>query len=196
MALFQSTFWASGVLVLGAWWWFNNTNSPVVQSDQPLIVAFNADDRPEWRSLDDNVMGGLSEGRVSWTEEGMRWAGQTRLENNGGFSSVRSDWALRNLSGTQRIVIRCRGNGGPFKLVMERNQQWWMPYLYASFTPTDSWTDVVIPFDEIGWNQAFTGDLPDIGINQALSNVLRLGFMKYDGTAQKFELEVAELRFE
>lgn len=196
MAFFQSTLWAGGVLALGAWWWFNQTKSNVMPSIQQLVVSFTGDERPEWRSLDDNVMGGLSEGRVTWTDEGMRWAGQTRLENNGGFSSVRSEWALRNLSGTQRIVIRCRGNGGPFKLVMERNQRWWMPYLYASFTPADTWTDVVIPFEKITWNQPMAGDLPSVGIDKALADVLRLGFMKYDGTAQKFELEVAELRFE
>jgi len=71
-----------------------------------------------------------------------------------------------------------------------------MPYLYASFTPTDSWTEVVIPFEKITWNQPMAGDLPSVGIDKALADVLRLGFMKYDGTAQSFELEVAELRFE
>ncbi|MFZ9055125.1 MAG: CIA30 family protein [Flavobacteriales bacterium] len=196
MVLLQSPWLIGGALALGAWWWFGSTPSRVATSDEQLTVNFSAAARPDWRSLDDNVMGGLSEGRVTWNEDGMRWVGQTRLENNGGFSSVRSEWALRDLSGTQRIIIRCRGNGGPFKLVMERNQRWWMPYLYASFTPTDSWTEVVIPFEKITWNQPMAGDLPSVGIDKALADVLRLGFMKYDGTAQSFELEVAELRFE
>ena len=55
---------------------------------------------------------------------------------------------------------------------------------------------MVIPFEQITWNQPMAGDLPSVGIDKALADVLRLGFMKYDGTAQTFELEVAELRFE
>ena len=159
----------------------------------PLVIDFTSDE--SWRPLNDGVMGGLSEGRITW-DEGMHWVGQTRLENNGGFSSVRAAWGEYNLDGLKSITIRCKGEGGPFKLTMEMSQRWWMPYAYASFEPTADWQDITIKAKDLKWSQAFSGDMEALPLQQALGSVIRLGFMKYDGTAQAFDLEVASLRFE
>ena len=159
----------------------------------PLVIDFTTDD--SWRPLNDGVMGGLSEGRITW-DEGMHWVGQTRLENNGGFSSVRAAWGEYNLDGLSSITIRCKGEGGPFKLTMEMSQRWWMPYAYASFEPTTDWQEITIDAKDLTWSQAFTGDMETLPLKQALSSVIRLGFMKYDGTAQAFDLEVGSMRFE
>lgn len=159
----------------------------------PLVIDF-AKER-SWQPLNDGVMGGLSEGRIAW-EEGMHWVGQTRLENNGGFSSVRAAWGEYNFDGLSSITIRCRGEGGPFKLTMEMSQRWWMPYAYAAFEPTANWQDFTIDVKDLTWSQAFTGDMETLPLKQALGSVIRLGFMKYDGTAQAFDLEVASIRFE
>ena len=159
----------------------------------PLVIDFTTED--SWRPLNDGVMGGLSEGRITW-DEGMHWVGQTRLENNGGFSSVRAAWGEYNLDGLSSITIRCKGEGGPFKLTMEMSQRWWMPYAYASFEPTADWQDITIDAKDLTWSQAFTGDMETLPLKQALGSVIRLGFMKYDGTAQAFDLEVASMRFE
>ena len=43
-----------------------------------------------WYSVDDNVMGGISSGRIMINEEGHGlFEGRISLENNGGFSSIR-----------------------------------------------------------------------------------------------------------
>ena len=159
----------------------------------PLVIDFTTED--SWRPLNGGVMGGLAEGRITW-EEGMHWVGQTRLENNGGFSSVRAAWGEYDLEGLSSITIRCKGEGGPFKLTMEMSQRWWMPYAYASFEPTADWQDITIDAKDLTWSQAFTGDMEALPLQQALGSVIRLGFMKYDGTAQAFDLEVASIRFE
>ena len=158
-----------------------------------IMTDFTSDE--SWRPLNDGVMGGLSEGRITWNE-GMHWVGQTRLENNGGFSSVRAAWGEYNLDGLSSITIRCKGEGGPFKLTMELSQRWWMPYAYGSFEPTADWQDITIDAKDLTWSQAFTGDMEVLPLQQALGSVIRLGFMKYDGTAQAFDLEVASIRFE
>lgn len=146
-----------------------------------------------WRALNDNVMGGISDGRITWTETGMRWTGATRLENNGGFSSVRSPWGQYNFEALDAVVIRCRGNGGQFKFTLECSQRWYIPYAFAPFTPGPDWTDIRLPLSDFKWSQAFTGDTR---IDASLSNVLRMGLLKYDGQAQPFELDVASIRFE
>ena len=169
------------------------SSSEEAQSGLPLIVDFTEDQ--SWSPLNDGVMGGLSEGRIQWVK-GLNWEGRTRLENNGGFSSVRSPWSSYDLSGLKQIVVRCKGTGGPFKLTMERSQRWWMPYIYGSFTPSEAWQDLIIDVSDLNWSQAFTGDFEAVPIEQSLDGVIRLGFMKYDGTAQPFTLEVASIRFE
>lgn len=148
-----------------------------------------------WRVLNDNVMGGVSEGELAWTDSSVIWTGATRLENNGGFASVRSTWGARNLSDLDQIVVTCRGTGGPFKLTMETSERWWMPYAYASFEPTAAWQELVIPASDLKWSQAQMGDLTSVRPSRDLEQVLRLGLMKYDGTAQAFDLEVASIAF-
>ena len=169
-------------------------SAPSAESQSlPLVIDFTTDE--SWRPLNDGVMGGLSEGHITW-DEGMHWVGQTRLENNGGFSSVRADWGEYNLDGLRSITIRCKGEGGPFKLTMEMSQRWWMPYAYASFDPTADWQEISIKAKGLTWSQAFTGEMETLPLKQALGSDIRLGFMKYDGTAQAFDLEVASIRFE
>ena len=158
-------------------------------------VRFGSDMSEPWRPLNDGVMGGLSEGEVEMHDSSITWRGETRLENNGGFASLRSTWRSRNLSNLNGIVVKCRGKGGPFKLTMETSERWWMPYAYASFTPSTEWQEVVISESDLKWSQAQMGDLKGVSPARELSDVLRIGLMKYDGTAQPFELEVASIRF-
>ena len=125
----------------------------------------------------------------------MLWQGATSLENNGGFASLRAPWGHLNLSQAQEVVLTCRGKGGPFKLTMETSERWWMPYACASFSPSEEWGEVVLDVSEFGWSQAQMGDLKAVTPNRELGDVLRMGLMKYDGTAQSFDLEVASIQF-
>jgi len=158
-------------------------------------VHFTPDMKEPWRPLNDGVMGGLSEGEVEMHDSSITWRGQTRIENNGGFASLRSTWGARDLSDLDQIVVKCRGTGGPFKLTMETSERWWMPYAYASFEPTSEWEEVVIPASDLKWSQAQMGDLTFVRPSRDLEQVLRLGLMKYDGTAKAFNLEVASIAF-
>ena len=159
------------------------------------VVHFDTNMDSPWTPLNDGVMGGLSEGQITLTDSSMRWMGQTRLENNGGFASVRSPWGHTNLQGMSGVVIRCKGQGGAFKLTLETSQRWWMPYAYASFTPSGDWQDIVLTAEDFSWSQAQMGDLKKVSPSRELSDVLRVGLMKYDGTAQPFDLEIASIEF-
>jgi len=93
------------------------------------LLEFNFDQRgnavKSWTIQNDNVMGGVSEGSVQWQEEGLRWFGHTRLENNGGFSSIRSPWKAFDLTEFKAVSIRCKGTGGPFKIVLDTQYAWY-----------------------------------------------------------------------
>ena len=126
----------------------------------------------------------------------MSWKGQTRLENNGGFASIRAPWSRTDLRAMDKVVIRCRGNGGPFKLTLETSERWWMPYARTrpSALPRE-WQEVTLKAKDFSWSQAQMGDLKTVTPSRELGDVLRMGLMKYDGTAQTFDLEVASIQF-
>ncbi len=170
-------------------------SSSTAMSTENKHIDFGSSMVEPWRSINDGVMGGLSEGEIAWKDTIMLWSGQTSLENNGGFASIRGPWEHHDLRAMNRAIIRCRGNGGPFKMTLETSQRWWMPYAYTSFNPNDDWQDVVIDVEDFSWSQAQMGDLRNVAPSQELGDVLRIGLMKYDGTAQPFELEVASIHF-
>jgi len=55
------------------------------------IFDFTPDsDISDWRTVDDTVMGGVSDGNFKLNEEGHGlYSGSVSLDNNGGFSSLR-----------------------------------------------------------------------------------------------------------
>ncbi|MGB1636899.1 MAG: CIA30 family protein, partial [Flavobacteriales bacterium] len=162
---------------------------------QAVEWRFGLHETNTWRPLNDGVMGGMSTGRIVWAEESLVWGGATSLANNGGFASIRSPWGETNLTGMTQVVVVCRGYGGPFKLTLETSERWWMPYAYTSFEPSSEWEEIVLHLPDFQWSQAQMGDLKAVSGSE-LGSVLRVGLMKYDGTAQPFELEVRSISFQ
>jgi hypothetical protein len=149
-----------------------------------------------WTIQNDNVMGGVSEGSVEWQEDGFRWHGHTRLENNGGFSSIRSPWKSHDLTKFDAVRIRCKGTGGPFKIVLDTTREWYLPNAQTVFEVTEDWSEVIIPLKNLIWKEPRRGVIGKVSPSKELSEVIRFGLMKYDGTAQPFDLEVASVSFE
>ena len=149
-----------------------------------------------WTIQNDDVMGGVSEGNVQWQEDGFRWFGHTRLENNGGFSSIRSPWKSFDLTEFKEVRIRCKGTGGPFRIVFDTQRAWYLPNAQTNFDVSEEWSDVVIPLKKFVWEEPRRGTIGKVNPATELSEVIRFGLMKYDGTAQPFELEVASVSFE
>jgi hypothetical protein len=61
---------------------------------------------------------------------------------------------------------------------------------------SEEWSDVVIPLKNFVWEEPRRGVIGKVNPAKELSEVIRFGLMKYDGTAQPFELEVASVSFE
>ena len=190
MAFFRSLLGAA--LITGA------CSTPSETPTEPLTLDFGKGEATGWRALNDGVMGGRSIGVVDYGRNTMTWEGTVSLENNGGFSSVRSPWGLRDLSGFGSMTFRCRtttGAADTFTLTMETHEEWWMPYWKANFSVDPEWREVTLDFADLKKSSAMTGDLPKLWSWGALDDILRIGMMKYDGTAGDFGLEVDWIRF-
>jgi len=66
-----------------------------------------------WRIVNDGVMGGLSQGKILWNqpENTMIWSGKVSLENNGGFTSIRTTPELYKVGDFEKIILRVKGDG-------------------------------------------------------------------------------------
>jgi len=68
-----------------------------------------------WRIANDGVMGGISRSRVSRVEHALRFAGEVRLENNGGFASMRRPYSPAG-GDAAGFLVQARGDGNRYRL--------------------------------------------------------------------------------
>jgi monofunctional biosynthetic peptidoglycan transglycosylase len=155
-----------------------------------VLFAFDkADAARQWQTVNDGVMGGLSDGRFKINEDKkMEFFGTLSLENNGGFASIRSRPTQMNLQKGDSIVTRVRGDGREYSLNLYVPRQR-TAFSYRAFfkTKKDEWIEVIIPLDKF---QATS--FGRVVRNQPLDpgEVKGIGFLLGDKKAGPFKLEV------
>lgn len=143
-----------------------------------------------WRSTNDGVMGGLSRGGATITEEGMLFTGVLSLENNGGFSWIHAAGRF-DLSDYNGIRFNVLGDGRTYQLRLHSDAMF-RPGEPVSFsrefeTVEGEWIEIFVPFDEL--SQSWRGrKLSGYAFNPGA--VQRIGFMLADKKAGPFELKV------
>jgi hypothetical protein len=79
----------------------------------------------DWQTVNDNVMGGVSQSEISLTKEGYgQFSGHVSLKNNGGFASARHLTDIHVKPNHTQIVLRLKGDGKTyqFRLKSDINQ--------------------------------------------------------------------------
>ena len=124
-------------------------------ASSPLMDAASGV-RPAFGPLDDVVMGGVSVSGFRYEEDaGERrgtpagvFSGTVRVENNGGFASVRSKDVAWDLSGAKGIRMRVKSDvGNRYKLILRDDPNWDGISWCKSFdTAPGKWTTVSVPF--------------------------------------------------
>ena len=107
-----------------------------------------------WRLVTDQVMGGVSTGRIAFEErKGRRCLclyGDVSLDNNGGFIQVTLDLASEGTFDAGqyegiRLVVRGRGESYNLHLKTADVQRPWQSYR-SSFRPGLEWGEIQLPF--------------------------------------------------
>ena len=161
----------------------------------PLRIDFGTEkDGQDWRPLVDGVMGGLSRGSAQLNDNSLSFNGSVSLANNGGFSSLRSRFGKVDLSAYRTVVVRARGEGQSFGIVLESDRRWYAPYFKKAFRPTAEWQTFEIPLEEFDLYQV--GRIIGKGPTpEALAATIRLGIVTNDKQEGLFSLEVDYLEF-
>lgn len=148
-----------------------------------------------WRTVVDGVMGGLSTGRVATVEDGvLRFSGNLRLENNGGFSQLRTAVDGQRFSGADGVEVEVRGDGRTYKFDIRLSNVRMMAGAYQQdfITKDGQWTTIRLPFDEFrlySFGRAVPG-APDL----TPANIESIGFTLSDKQPGSFELDVRAIR--
>lgn len=144
-----------------------------------------------WYAVNDNVMGGVSQGGFAQGDAGTGlFAGRLSMRNNGGFSSVRTRVEGAALAGYDGIEMRVRGDGRTYALLAsdEGARGSWQ----RAFTAPEQWQTVRVPFDEMALS--IRGWRPNTYPPISGRRVQTLGFIISDKDERPFRLEVDWMR--
>ena len=163
---------------------------------QTLFDFNGADAAKEWLTVNDGVMGGVSEGKFKITDaKTMEFFGTLSLANKGGFASVRTKPKNLGLEKGDTLIAKVKGDGREYMLNLYPNKQQ-VAYSYRATVQTkkDEWIEVKVPLDKFEAT-SFGNVVKNAGaLNPAEINAL--GFMLGDKKAGPFKLDVEWIRVE
>lgn len=172
--------------------------STVMSAEETKVLSdFSGADAPkEWQTINDGVMGGVSEGKFKITDKKtLEFFGTLSLENNGGFASVRTKAKKLGLEKGDVLLVRVRGDGREYSMNLH------VPRPLTAFsyratvqTKKDEWIEVKFPLDKFVAT-SFGRVVKDAGPVDP-GEVNGLGFLLGDKKAGPFKMEVEWIKVE
>lgn len=140
-----------------------------------------------WTSVNDGVMGGLSKGAPKVSKQhNLIFKGVISLENNGGFSSIRTQGKTMDLSAYDGIEIKVKGDGRMYYFTTRSSGRRMLAFWSPIQPPKDEWTVIRIPFDS--FYATYMGKkIPAMRLN--IKKITSVGLMLYDKKAGPFAIE-------
>ncbi|SFR47192.1 Complex I intermediate-associated protein 30 (CIA30) [Marinobacter daqiaonensis] len=143
-----------------------------------------------WRSINDTVMGGHSEGVPAIRDGILHFTGHLSLDNNAGFASVRGREQQYDLSDSESLQIRVNGDGRTYQIRLYTNARYQdskISYAASFSTPENQWTTVRVPLNDL--TPTFRGrELEGPAFDP--SEVTEIGFLIADKRDGPFQLLV------
>lgn len=174
---------------------FLATLAGFADADPTMTLHFtNQENEPSWVSINDGVMGGLSEGKPEVKGGVLIFSGKISLKNNGGFSSIRTRGGLWDMSQCEGIHLRIKGDGRRYQLRLATDALYRRsPVSYGAEFPTEKgkWTEVLIPFSAL--KPTWRGRQLDGPIFNS-AKVTEIGILLGDKKAGSFRVEIDWLK--
>lgn len=147
----------------------------------------------DWYVVNDNVMGGRSQGNFRQDGGRLRFAGNTNTRG-GGFSSIRSKRLQLDLSEYDGIQLRVKGDGRRYTWRLTSSARWRgrQVSFWADFETEDGkWSTASIPFSS--FVPRFRGIELD-GPALDPEEITEMGLMIYDNQDGPFELHLTSVQ--
>ena len=160
-----------------------------------MILDFTDKDAVnDWEAIDDRIMGGISQSQAQYVSNvGLRFAGVVSLENNGGFASIRSKSGIYDLSETDGLTLRVRGDGRTYKISL-RTDNFFDGISYQSEFDKgkDGWQEIHLPFKD--FKPTHHGLKLNTAAPMDTSNVKSFGLFIANRREESFQLDIAWIR--
>ncbi len=165
---------------------------PLWATEKPIATFESEKSMLEWTTVNDGVMGGVSKGGWKRTADGtLLFSGELSLENNGGFSSIRTKQSKLGLETMTGIVVKMRGDGRTYWAELRIADQMGATSYRADLpTKANEWQEITLPISSFKL-QAFGRELPAKPIRA--EDVASIGFTLADKKAGPFSLEIARV---
>jgi len=161
---------------------------------RPLLDFTTPESARLWQAVNDGVMGGVSQGRFRITDaRTMEFSGNLSLENNGGFTSVRTKPMTLDIKSGDTLVVRVKGDGREYMVNLYTKSRR-MAFSYRAALPTekDQWQEIHVPlgqFEPTSFGRVVAGMGPvDPG------QINGLGVMLSDKNPGAFRLEIESVK--
>lgn len=142
-----------------------------------------------WVSIDDVVMGGVSNSSFIIKDGFGIFSGSLSLENNGGFASVRAISINNDLNGYEGLKIRVLGDGNTYKIRLRTDDNFdGVAYQINFETEKNEWIELSFPFEE--FVPVFRGRKVNNADSLNPENIKQLGFLISDKQEGDFELKI------
>lgn len=150
-------------------------------------------DISDWRTVDDTVMGGRSDGNFRLNDTGHgEYSGHVSLKNNGGFSSLRYLMPTIRIEGLTKAKLRVRGDGSRYQFRTKTSDYDRHSYV-TYFETTGDWQKITLDLKTM--RPQFRGrrlNLPDYPAEMLAEIAILIG----NKEEQDFQLELDWVRLE
>lgn len=152
-------------------------------------------DGRNWSVVNDGVMGGLSQGNAELTDNSILFKGRVSLDNNGGFSSLRSSFSRKQLLNYKQVTLRYRSKGISLAMTLSVSRRWYVPNYKTSLSSTNGeWKTITLPLKD--FRKHYIGRPMNETIDEdALDEVIRFGFITDEKKYGDFEFEIDYMEF-
>jgi monofunctional biosynthetic peptidoglycan transglycosylase len=151
----------------------------------------NPDSFKAWQTVNDTVMGGVSESSLQPGGKGTAiFKGTVSLKNNGGFCTASSrDNKKYDLSSFKGVAVRVKGDGKRYMFTLKTGDNFsGYAYQFPFVTQKDTWITVTVPFKD--FVARFRGEPVPGAPPVKSSEITSFGFLIADKQEGPFVLEI------
>ena len=143
----------------------------------------------KWHIVNDDVMGGVSKGNISYINNTLIFKGEISLDNNGGFSSIRKYPKNILVNKNNKIVLTVKGDGKTYYLRVKSNINDYYSYTIP-FKTTNNWQIITLQLAD--FYPTFRGRKLNMD-NFNKTTIQEIGFLIGNKKNEEFKIEIREI---
>ena len=124
-----------------------NNYTYMTSQGEIMIEDFAEKSLLNWNIVNDSVMGGRSQARMSIKNNIAEFKGYLSLANNGGISSVRAYYP-NDLIDSNSIGLRVKGDGRKYNFRVRAENNSWVSYTQSFATEKDTWQEITLNIED------------------------------------------------